>query len=131
MAEEMKVVPVILEGRDMRLEPLAKAHLARLAEVGLDEELWRWIPVPVRTVGELAVYIETGLKEQERGSRCGSRSWNRPMGVLRDLRTSTFYATPDLLTGAPLQSTRVRFIWLWRMAWTVSPTRQIVEEASA
>ena len=63
----MNVAPVILEGSHVRLEPLAKAHLAGLAQVGLEEELWRWIPVPVRTVEEMAAYIETALQEQERG----------------------------------------------------------------
>ncbi len=63
----MRVTPVTLEGRHVRLEPLAKAHLAGLAEVGLDEELWRWIPTAVRTREEMAAYIETALQEQERG----------------------------------------------------------------
>jgi len=67
MAAEMMVSPVTLEGRYVRLEPLAKAHLAGLAEVGLDEELWRWIPTQVRTMEEMAEYIETALGEQERG----------------------------------------------------------------
>jgi len=67
MAKEMVVSPVMLEGIHVRLEPLAKAHLAGLAEVGLDEELWRWIPVPVRTVDDMAAYLETALEEQERG----------------------------------------------------------------
>ena len=63
----MRVTPVTLEGRHVRLEPLAKAHLEGLAEVGLDEELWRWIPTAVRTREEMAAYIETALQEQERG----------------------------------------------------------------
>jgi N-acetyltransferase len=67
MAAEMIVMPVTLEAREVRLEPLAKAHLAGLAEVGLDEELWRWIPTAVRTREEMAAYIETALNEQERG----------------------------------------------------------------
>jgi len=67
MAAEMRVTPVTLEGRHVRLEPLAKAHLAGLAEVGLHEELWRWIPTAVRTREEMAAYIETALQEQERG----------------------------------------------------------------
>jgi len=67
MAGEMKVAPIFLEGRHVRLEPLAKSHLAGLAQVGLDEELWRWIPMAVRTVEEMAAYIETALQEQERG----------------------------------------------------------------
>jgi len=67
MAREMVVSPVMLEGVHVRLEPLAKVHLAGLAEVGLDEELWRWIPTPVRTQEEMAAYIETALGEQEQG----------------------------------------------------------------
>jgi RimJ/RimL family protein N-acetyltransferase len=67
MATEMVVFPVMLEGAHVRLEPLAKAHLAGLAEVGLDEELWCWIPAPVRTVDDMAAYLETALGEQERG----------------------------------------------------------------
>lgn len=67
MAEEMIVTPVTLEGQHARLEPLARAHLAGLAEVGLEEELWRWIPTAVRTKEEMAAYIETALSEQERG----------------------------------------------------------------
>src|SRR5258708_35012093 len=67
MAKGMVVSPVMLEGIHVRLEPLAKAHLAGLAEVGLDEELWRWIPVPVRTVDDMAADLETALEGQERG----------------------------------------------------------------
>lgn len=67
MSAEMVVTPVTLEGGHVRLEPLEKAHLAGLVAVGLDEELWRWIPVPVRTADEMAAYIETALDEQTRG----------------------------------------------------------------
>jgi RimJ/RimL family protein N-acetyltransferase len=63
----MIIKAVTLEGRHVRLEPLGMAHLAGLAEIGLDEELWRWIPTAVRTREEMAAYIETALKEQERG----------------------------------------------------------------
>ena len=67
MSTEMNVVPVVLEGRHVRLEPLSQAHHADLAAVGLDEELWRWIPTPVRTPQEMSGYIQTALEEQSRG----------------------------------------------------------------
>src|ERR1700721_2012580 len=67
MATEMIVETVTLEGRHARLEPLTKEHWEGLAEVGLDEELWRWIPTAVRTREEMAAYIETALEEQKRG----------------------------------------------------------------
>ena len=67
MPTEMVIAPIVLEGRHVRLEPLQKSHLPGLAAVGLDPELWRWIPTAVRTVEEMAAYIETALREQEQG----------------------------------------------------------------
>jgi RimJ/RimL family protein N-acetyltransferase len=83
----MIVAPVTLEGQQVRLEPLAKAHLGGLSEVGLDEELWRWIPTLVRTPEEMAAYIETALNEQERG-------------------ISLPFALVEKATGRPIGSTR-------------------------
>ena len=68
MSEQMVIAPVILEGRHVRLEPLALEHAARLAEVGLDADLWTWIPTPVRTLEEMSAYVQTALKEQAAGS---------------------------------------------------------------
>lgn len=65
--EEMRVAPVTLEGRYVRLEPLTHAHIDALTAVGLDADLWRWIPVPVRTREEMATYVETALREQASG----------------------------------------------------------------
>ena len=65
---EMVAEPVILEGRHVRLEPLALKHAAGLAAVGLDEDLWKWIPTPVRSAEELNAYVQTALNEQAKGS---------------------------------------------------------------
>src|SRR5579872_7501966 len=48
ISTEMIVTPVTLEGKYIQLEPLLAAHHAALTEIGLHEDLWRWIPVPVR-----------------------------------------------------------------------------------
>jgi N-acetyltransferase len=65
--DDMKVEPVELQGSYVRLEPLSRTHLAGLCEVGLEEELWRWIPDPVRTPEQMAAYVEAALKDQESG----------------------------------------------------------------
>lgn len=65
--KEMMIAPVTLEGRHVRLEPLSRAHRDALVAVGLDEELWRWIPDPVRTPQEMAAYLEIALADQARG----------------------------------------------------------------
>jgi N-acetyltransferase len=65
---EMVIAPVILEGRYVRLEPLSMQHAAGLAEVGLDADLWTWIPNPVRTPDEMRVYVQIALGEQANAS---------------------------------------------------------------
>jgi N-acetyltransferase len=67
MQKEMQVDPVVLEGRHVRLEPLTREHHEALCQVGLEEELWRWIPVPVQTPAQMAEYIDTALKDQASG----------------------------------------------------------------
>jgi RimJ/RimL family protein N-acetyltransferase len=87
MIAPMEVVPVTLEGRHIRLEPLSHAHADGLAEVGLAEELWRWIPTPVRTKSEMVEYLDTALDEQRRG-------------------ISLPFATIEKTSGRPIGSTR-------------------------
>jgi len=64
----MVVEPVILQGRHVRLEPLTPEHAAGLAEVGLDEDLWKWIPTPVCTPEEMSAYVQTALQDQAAGT---------------------------------------------------------------
>jgi len=64
----MLIEPVTLEGSHVRLEPLTLEHHAGLCAVGLEEELWRWIPQPVRTPEEMRAYIETALAAQAAGT---------------------------------------------------------------
>jgi RimJ/RimL family protein N-acetyltransferase len=66
--DEMAIAPVVLEGRYVRLEPLSAEHTAGLAEIGLDEDLWKWIPTPVRTLEEMRAYVQTALGERANGS---------------------------------------------------------------
>ena len=67
MPGPMLVERVTLEGEHVRLEPLAIEHLDALCEVGLDEELWRWSPAPVRTREEMRAYMEAALKDWDAG----------------------------------------------------------------
>jgi RimJ/RimL family protein N-acetyltransferase len=87
MTEQMVIAPVILEGRHVRLEPLTLEHTAQLAEVGLDADLWTWIPTPVRTPEEMSAYVQTAIKEQAAGSALPfalvEKSSGRTMGSTR------------------------------------------------
>jgi RimJ/RimL family protein N-acetyltransferase len=63
----MKVEPVRLRGRAVRLEPLAIDHVPALCRVGLEPELWKWIPTVVTTADEMRRYVSTALEERDRG----------------------------------------------------------------
>ncbi len=64
----MKIEPVTLQGRVVRLEPLALAHVPGLARVGLDPELWRWIPTQVADTAQMQAWVQTALDEQTAGT---------------------------------------------------------------
>ncbi|MGB9462334.1 MAG: GNAT family protein [Candidatus Acidiferrum sp.] len=109
MNTEMLIEPVTLEGRHVRLEPLSQAHQADLSAEGLDEALWRWIPVPVRTPEEMSGYIRTALDEQARGVSLPfaliEKAGNRAIG-------STRYGSIDRAHR------RVEIGWTWiAAAW--------------
>jgi len=104
MPAEMVVAPVVLERQHVRLEPLQKSHLAGLAAVGLDPDLWRWIPTPVRTMEEMAAYIETALREQEQGVALPFALMERQTGRLVG---STRFANIDRTHH------RVEIGWTW------------------
>jgi N-acetyltransferase len=64
----MNIVPVVLEGPHVRLEPLSVTHVPHLCAVGLDPELWRWTPSSVTTPEEMDAYVQAALQMQTDGS---------------------------------------------------------------
>jgi RimJ/RimL family protein N-acetyltransferase len=58
---------VTLTGSSVRLEPLTLQHVDALAEVALDEDLWRWTPTRVTSHGDVAAYVRAALHEHARG----------------------------------------------------------------
>jgi len=78
---------VILEGAQVRLEPLTLGHHAALCEVGLDPELWQWIPYRATTAEEMRAYIQSALDAQAAGTALPfvtvERSTGRVIGSTR------------------------------------------------
>ena len=81
------VEPVVLEGRWVRLEPLSLDHVAGLTDVGLEAEIWRWMPVSVQSPGEMRALVETALADASDGSQVPfatiERESNRVVGSTR------------------------------------------------
>ena len=80
----MPLVPVTLEGRHVRLEPVAHVHLDDLAHVSAEPSNWRYWPAPdLSERDELRRWIERAAREASIGSavnfavidRAASRRW--------------------------------------------------------
>jgi RimJ/RimL family protein N-acetyltransferase len=98
------VEPVILEGRKVRLEPLALEHVPRLAEVALDPAIWKWtIARPTDEAG-LRAWAEAALANREAGSEFPfvtlEASTGRPIGSSRFM-------------NIVLEHRRVEIGWTW------------------
>jgi RimJ/RimL family protein N-acetyltransferase len=57
-----------LEGRWVRLEPLATSHAGDLLEAAADPVIWQWLPERVETREQIEGWIADALRAQEAGS---------------------------------------------------------------
>ena len=63
MPEQFDPQPVTLEGRHVRLEPLALHHAEGLFEVGKDEMIWSYMPrPPLKCLQDAQVLIDQALE---------------------------------------------------------------------
>ena len=63
----MEISPVILEGQQVRLEPLSQAHEESLIAAAVDGELWNSTVTIVPSRGTMAAYIASALDAQVQG----------------------------------------------------------------
>ena len=61
--------PVTLEGSVVRLEPIRREHEQLFWDVAKNdlEEIFRWIPYPMRTAEDFGKLVDKALAEQDRG----------------------------------------------------------------
>jgi RimJ/RimL family protein N-acetyltransferase len=63
------VLPVVLEGQHVRLEPLTLAHTGGLLEAGRHDQVWTYLTTdPPRTLDEARAWIDSALQKQAGGS---------------------------------------------------------------
>ncbi|MEA2676691.1 MAG: N-acetyltransferase [Chloroflexota bacterium] len=83
------VEPVTLEGTHVRLEPMSLEHLAGLTQVGLDAEIWRWMPMFVQAPGDMRTLVEEAIAEAVAGTMVPfttiERATGKPVGSTRFL----------------------------------------------
>jgi RimJ/RimL family protein N-acetyltransferase len=81
------IEPVTLEGRFVRLEPLALDHVAALADVALDPVIWRWTIARPRSIEDIRAWAESALANRAAGTEMPfvtiERSTGRAIGSTR------------------------------------------------
>ena len=80
MASEPWIRPVVLEGERIRLEPLARHHLAGLAEVAFDPGLWQWTLARPADLDSLESWLQAALDAAAAGTEIPFATIHRASG---------------------------------------------------
>ena len=64
----LDIRPIVLEGRYVRLEPLATSHAEGLLAAAGDPEIWRWMPAELTTPERIAAWMADAYTLQQAGS---------------------------------------------------------------
>ena len=100
----IKLEPVTLEGRGMRLEPLGPAHREGLEAAAADGKLWELFFTSVPAPGETEAYIRTALEGQKAGHML---PW-----AVRDLASGTLVGSTryhDIMAG--IDRVEIGYTW--------------------
>ena len=100
----MRLEPVVLEGKHVRLEPMTPGHGDALSAVGLDPEIWRYTVVNPKTPHDIRDYMESGLKTARDGTGLPFVTIDRSSGTVVG---STRFGNYDP------ENNRVEIGWTW------------------
>jgi RimJ/RimL family protein N-acetyltransferase len=107
--DERWVRPVTLEGRLVRLEPLAASHLGDLAAVAFEPSLWRWTTARPTDIAGLEAWLDAALRNAAAGTEVPFATIDRASG--RAIGSSRF------MSIAP-EHRRLEIGWTWlATAW--------------
>jgi N-acetyltransferase len=68
MTMDVRIEPVMLQGRHVRLEPLSRVHLAGLTAAGREPGIWRWMPLDGSSPEGMAGIVDAALAAQAAGT---------------------------------------------------------------
>ncbi|HZQ10711.1 MAG TPA: GNAT family N-acetyltransferase [Anaerolineae bacterium] len=104
-------IPVTLEGRWARLEPLTLEHADALFEVAQDEEIWRYMPAPTpRSSADVAKWIQDALEMQAHGQVL-------PFVIIEQETGMAIGSTRYLDISAHDRHVEIGWTWLGKSYW--------------
>ena len=117
----MELGPVVLEGSQVRLEPLDRRHADDLAVAAADPLIWRWLPVQVNSREDLEHWIDDALAAAAAGTE-------HAFAVI-DQRTGRAVGSTRYMDIAPAhKGVEVGWTWYGRDAWgsAVNPASKLL-----
>lgn len=100
----MKIESVVLENKNIILEPLSLDHVDGLLEVAIDPELWRLTPGAVRNRDDLVSYISNALEEKAKGTA---------LPFVVKLKSTGEYVGSSRFGNIEISHKRVEIGWTW------------------
>jgi len=98
------VAPVTLEGRSVRLEPLAREHLDGIVAAGSFEEIWRWLSWRPKGRAGFEEWMDVALRARDAGTELPFTTIDRASG---EIVGSTRYL------NIAAESRRLEIGWTW------------------
>jgi RimJ/RimL family protein N-acetyltransferase len=68
MTMDVRIEPIVLQGRHVRLEPMSRDHRAGLTAAGRAARIWRWMPLDGSTPEGMLQLVDGALAAREAGS---------------------------------------------------------------
>lgn len=107
----MKLTPVTLAGRHVRLEPLAASHLEALVRNGADAEVWRWMTMPQGdAAGSVRAWYETVMPVMARGEMVA-------FAIVDQARGEAVGGTTLFDYSEAHRRVEIGYTWLSKFAW--------------
>lgn len=105
MRRPLRLEPVVLEGRHVRLEPIAESHLQALCEAGADPAIWTWYPLRLDRPERMRKHVDEALAWQREGKALCFVQVDRASGRVAG-------ATRLLIMSAPHYRAELGWTWL-------------------
>ncbi|HZS88031.1 MAG TPA: GNAT family protein [Chloroflexota bacterium] len=106
----LAIGPATLEGRWVRLEPLQRQHVDALAAISGDEEIWRYISMPLATHSDVATFVERALATAERGDEI-------PFVIIEKVTGTIVGSTRFMDIRREHRAVEIGSTWLGRAWW--------------
>ncbi len=107
----MKIVPVVLEGKHVRLEPLTLDHAPDLYEAGNDDEVWQFLSLPKPdSLVEMQAFIQGALGQQLAGFRV-------PFAIIDKASGKAIGSTSYLDIQPQNKGVEIGWTWLGKAYW--------------